>query len=86
MTLLELQEVLGEAITNLENGTGDIDKAKAIASLAKQMINNADVVLRAEKMFSERKLGDSNIMDMVNGGYMLLKKAPDGSLEGKTLE
>ena len=45
----------------------------------------ADVVLRAEKMFSERKLGDSNIMDMVNGGYMLLKKAPDGSLEGKTL-
>ena len=49
------------------------------------MINNADVVLRAEKMFSERKLGDSNIMDMVNGGYMLVKKAPDGSLEGKTL-
>ncbi len=36
-------------------------------------------------MFSERKLGDSNIMDMVNGGYMLLKKASDGSLEGKTL-
>lgn len=50
------------------------------------MINNADVVLRAEKIFSERKLGDSNIMDMVNGGYMLLKKATDGSLEGKTLE
>ena len=39
MTLLELQEILGEAIVAVKEGTGDIDKAKAVASLAKQMIN-----------------------------------------------
>lgn len=50
------------------------------------MINNADVVLRAEKIFSERKLGDSNIMEMVSGGYVLMKKNPDGSIAGKTLK
>lgn len=93
MTLIELQEKLGKQIDDLTDPRVPFERKKKIAdiatvvsSLAKQMINNADVVLRAEKMFSERKLGDSNIMDMVNGGYMLLKKAPDGSLEGKTLE
>lgn len=49
MTLLELQKVLGEAIDGVKNGTADVDKAKAIASLAKQMINNADIVLRTDK-------------------------------------
>lgn len=44
MTLLELQDVLGKTIVSIEDGTGSIDKAKAIASLAKQMINNADVM------------------------------------------
>ena len=93
MTLIELPEKLGKQIDDLTDPRVPFERKKKIAdiatvvsSLAKQMINNADVVLRAEKIFSERKLGDSNIMDMVNGGYMLLKKAPDGSLEGKTLE
>ena len=45
---------MGEAITNLENGTGDIDKAKAIASLAKQMINNADITLRTDKFIGNK--------------------------------
>ena len=92
MTLIELQEKLGKQIDDLTDPSVPFESKKKIAdiatvvsSLAKQMINNADVVLRAEKMFSERKLGDSAIMDMINGGYMLLKKAPDGSLEGKTL-
>lgn len=49
MTLMELQNVLGETIENVKEGTEDTDKAKAIASLAKQMINNADIVLRTEK-------------------------------------
>lgn len=49
MTLLELQEMLGEAIKGVKDGTEDVDKAKAIASLAKQMINNADIVLRTDK-------------------------------------
>lgn len=54
MTLLELQDVLGKAILSIEDGTGDIDKAKAIASLAKQMINNADVILRTDKFVNNR--------------------------------
>lgn len=54
MTLLELQNVLGKAILSIEDGTGNIDKAKAIASLAKQMINNADVILRTDKFVNNR--------------------------------
>lgn len=54
MTLLELQDALGRAITAIEDGTGNIDKAKAIASLAKQMINNADVMLRTDKFVNNK--------------------------------
>ena len=54
MTLLELQDVLSKAIVSIEDGTGNIDKAKAIASLAKQMINNADVILRTDKFVNNR--------------------------------
>ena len=54
MTLLELQNVLGEEIQGVKNGTTDIDKAKAIASLAKQMINNADIVLRTDKFVNNK--------------------------------
>lgn len=54
MTLLELQKVLGEEIKAVQEGTADIDKAKAIASLAKQMINNADVVLRTDKFVQNK--------------------------------
>lgn len=54
MTLLELQDVLGKTITSIEDGTGDIDKAKAIATLAKQMINNADIILRTDKFVNNK--------------------------------
>ena len=93
MTLIELQEKLGKQIDDLtdpripfESKKKLADIATVVSSLAKQMINNADVVLRAEKIFSERKLGDSNIMEMVSGGYVLMKKNPDGSIDGKTLK
>ena len=63
MTLVELQKVLGERIEIANNKDMDADTRKTenetsqvIASLAKQMINNADVVLRAEKLVSEGKL------------------------------
>lgn len=65
MTLLELQDVLGKTIVSIEDGTGSIDKAKAIASLAKQMINNADVILRTEKLIAEGKLNESKIEKMI---------------------
>lgn len=49
MTLIELQDLLGRELKKVVDGTGSIDNAKATASLAKQMINNADVILRTDK-------------------------------------
>lgn len=54
MTLLELQKILGEEINAVKDGTADVEKAKAIASLAKQMINNADIVLRTDKFVQNK--------------------------------
>ena len=73
MTLLELQKILGEriALTN-DVAMGDDERKKEneksdmIARLAKQMINNADVVLRTDKLISENKISkDSTISKMV---------------------
>ena len=64
MTLLELQKILGEAIEGVKDGTADVDKAKAIASLAKQMINNADIVLRTDKFVNNK---GERIDNMVGG-------------------
>ena len=54
MKLLELQELLGKEIDKLSNNekinSFDIDRANAISRMAKQMINNGQVILRAEKM------------------------------------
>lgn len=72
MTLLELQAVLGRRIEIAENTDMDLAQRKeeteisqTIASLAKQMINNADIVLRAEKLIGEGKLVESNIEKMI---------------------
>ena len=73
MTLIELQKVLGERIEianskdlDPETRKNENDTSQVIASLAKQMINNADVVLRAEKLVSEGKLKkNSNIKGLI---------------------
>lgn len=74
MTLIELQKILGDRIAihsdlamdseerEKENETSDI-----IARLAKQMINNADVVLRTDKLISERKLNGKNAISKIVG-------------------
>lgn len=53
MKLLNLQELLGKQIELLTNdeekNAFDIDKANAVSRMAKQIINNAQVILRAEK-------------------------------------
>ena len=54
MTLMDLQKILGETIDGVKDGTADVDKAKAIASLAKQMVNNADIVLRTDKFVQNK--------------------------------
>lgn len=72
MTLVELQAKLGEQIELLSDKNTPYqakrnlaDVAATISSLAKQMINNADVVLRTEKLIAEGKLKDSAIQKMV---------------------
>ena len=90
MTLVELQDILGKQIADLtderepyENKLRISEAAKVVSSLAKQMINNADVVLRAEKLFSDGKLENSAIRDMVSGQYVLLHKSEDGEMVQK---
>lgn len=68
MTLMELQEILGERIRiasntemSLEERKKEAEISQTISSLAKQMINNADVVLRTEKLVAEGKLTNSHI-------------------------
>ena len=68
MTLIELQKILGERISLANDKTLSPEERKreaeisqTISSLAKQMINNADVVLRADKLVAEGKLKNSNI-------------------------
>ena len=73
MTLFELQNKLGEQIelstdekTPYEAKRRLADVAQTVSSLAKQMINNADVVLRTEKLIAEGKLKESYIEKMVH--------------------
>ena len=75
MTLLELQEILGERVRiatdktiSAEERKREADISQTISSLAKQMINNADVVLRTDKLVAEGRLQDSNIQKLVGGG------------------
>ena len=74
MTLLELQKILGERIevnNNLSASDEELkkenEKSDMIARLAKQMINNADVVLRTDKLISENKLQKESTIAMMVG-------------------
>ena len=72
MKLSELQDILGERILKLTDETlsseqrkQEIEISQTISSLAKQMINNADVVLRTDKLISTGDLKNSKIKDML---------------------
>jgi hypothetical protein len=72
MTLLELQDILGERIriaTNkdmaIEDRKQETDISITISSLAKQMINNADIVLRTNKLIADGTLINSQIEKMI---------------------
>ena len=72
MTLTELQNKLGQEIeiltdprTPAESRKREAETTAVISSLAKQMINNADVVLRTEKLIAQGVLKDSAIEKMV---------------------
>ena len=72
MTLIELQNVLGKRIEICcDENISDEDRrreneiSQIVALLAKQMINNADIVLRTDKLVAEGKITNSNIEKMV---------------------
>lgn len=72
MNLVELQAYLGKAVKDINDPSKDefqIDmamrKATATVSVAKQMINNADVILRSDKLYNEGGLSNSSIMGLV---------------------
>ena len=73
MKLIELQDKLGEQINILSDPKTPFQAKKScaeiaqtISSLAKQMINNADIILRTEKLVSEGKMKDSAIVKMIS--------------------
>lgn len=72
MTLLELQKILGERIRiatdenmSVEDRKKEAEISQTISSLAKQMINNTDVVLRTDKLTAEGKLQNSTIERLI---------------------
>jgi hypothetical protein len=74
MTLVELQDILGERIRiavnnnmNIEERRKETELSQTISSLAKQMINNADIVLRTNKLVADGMLKNSTIEKMVGG-------------------
>ena len=79
MTLIELQGILGEnieAVHNMKVSGADADpeevkrvygRAEAIARLAKQMVNNADVVLRKDKLQADGKIGKDDAISKLVG-------------------
>ena len=75
MNLMELQKVLGERVkvTLQEDLTPEQrqienEQSALVSDLAKQMINNADLILRAEKLQAQTKsLVVSHTMELING-------------------
>ena len=72
MTLIELQKILGERIEiannleiNNEERKIENEKSEVIAKLAKQMINNADIILRADKLITENKSKNLAIKELI---------------------
>jgi len=64
MTLVDLHNALGDELEKVkdsdklpkETQRKVIDSAAVFSSLAKQMINNADVILRAQKLVYDKKM------------------------------
>lgn len=74
MTLMELQNILGERITvtmkemSPEERQTENEQSALIVGLAKQMINNGDLILRTEKLAAQCKnLKRSYAMELVRG-------------------
>lgn len=75
MTLLELQDILGQRITvtlrkdlTPEERQIENEESQLIVDIAKQMINNGDLILRIEKLAAQTKaLKNSAAMQLIRG-------------------
>ena len=74
MTLIELQKILGERIEvtlkelSPEERQIENEQSAIITNLAKQMINNGDLILRTEKLMAQTKsLKDSFAYKLIAG-------------------
>ena len=73
MTLLELQKVLGDRINvtlqedlTAEQRQVENEQSALIMNIGKQMINNADLILRWEKLQAQTKnLSSSNLPNII---------------------
>ncbi len=75
MTLVELQKILGDRIEitlnkslTPEERQTENEQSELVMNLAKQMINNGDLILRTEKLMAQnRSLKNSISMKLVSG-------------------
>lgn len=68
MKLTELQNILGEEINKVRKSDADDDtikKAQTVALLSKQVINNADVIIRFDKMKATQPELRSRIEELI---------------------
>lgn len=68
MKLTELQSVLGEEINKVrQNGVDDniLKGAHTVALLAKQVINNADIIIRFDKLKATQPELSSRIEELI---------------------
>ena len=80
MNLIELQKVLGDRVAvtlkemTPEERQTENEQSTIIVGLAKQMINNGDLILRTEKLLAETKaLKKSFAYSLICGEYALDK-------------
>jgi hypothetical protein len=68
MKLTELQSILGDEINKVRKSKGDekvVKGAQTVAMLAKQVINNADVIIRFDKMKAMQPELKSRIEELI---------------------
>lgn len=75
MTLIELQDILGDRIKitlrddmTPEERQIENEQSNLVMEIAKQMINNGDLILRTEKLMAQNKaLEHSYIFKLISG-------------------
>lgn len=75
MTLIELQDILGDRIKitlrddmTPEERQTENEQSNLVMEIAKQMINNGDLILRTEKLMAQNKaLEHSYIFKLISG-------------------